>query len=121
MVSPSSLPDRTTSVLAIKDGVRLENVKPQMVLAAFVIASRFDDEGYDCVITGGSEDAPGRSSTSLHPSGFALDFRLNHIANRGRAHRLLLAISGSLPEDQYDLIAHGDAHNYHLHVEFDPK
>ena len=63
------------------------------------------------------------SKYSLHPVGFATDYRTKHIAGRGRLDTIDLIM-----EDLRDALPccdivfeHPDQPQEHIHVEFDPK
>lgn len=63
--------------MQVKPGVILEGLHPWLAYAAqvFDYAHRLAGFG-EATITGGLESAPERVSSTLHPHGMALDFRL---------------------------------------------
>ena len=95
-------------MIALKAGVKLSGVRPEIVLAIMVARSIF----YDLVVTSVTEDAPGRVSGSLHPVGLAFDFRLQHLpVTERQADRL-----GEALGSEFDVVFSGS----HIHVEFQP-
>jgi hypothetical protein len=101
-----------------EDGsVKLEGLQPQMVLAAVIVHTIFEQWGYECIITSGSDGTHTGSANrpSLHYSGLALDFRINHVVNENRP-ALVQDLSEALGK-HFDVVLH----DTHLHVEYDPK
>ena len=101
--------------LLIKPGVNLSGIRPEMVLAVFVVVSVYEEHGWVCTITSATDGVhmPG----SLHVRGQACDFRTKDFPNQpGGAHQLADQISACLGRD-FDVVLEKD----HLHVEFDPK
>lgn len=119
--------------MQIKEGVDLRPLKPQMVLAAQVVESVFSERfKSEAIITCGAEG--NHKEGSLHPDGYALDFRLWHISEytpEERKARLYETIRqdvltrlgavyrgpGAPEGGQYDVVLESTPH---LHVEFDP-
>lgn len=117
-----SLPD-----LKVKDGVilRSAHLRPHMtaiVQAALDTAPNLSDGAV--VIT--SAKRPDTGGRSLHPKCGAFDFRCRSIVARSQTERIDKAedwagrIQMKLGDD-YDVIAHGDGDNLHVHAEYDPK
>lgn len=109
MPAPIDHPD---TYVALKVGVRLDHLHRRMAIAIPRIAEVFDDCGYSCVITAGSDGV--HSAKSLHYHGRALDFRTRHVPEherQGIADLISLALGA-----EYDVILEST----HIHVEWDP-
>ena len=105
--------------MRIKDDVRFASQEMAMCHASMVVQSVFQHLGLEMEVTGGIEDPDklraGRFS--YHPTGGALDYKVNHISPSER-HNLLWYVKRWLG-DGFDALLHGA--NVHLHVEYDPK
>jgi len=118
-----TLPD-----LRIKEGVilRSAHLRPHMT-DIIVAALRYAPEmkGNEVWITS-AKRRPAEKTKSKHPMCGAFDFRCKNIlaADRAalvnRANEWAADIKKSLGSD-YDVLAHGDGDNFHVHVEYDPK
>lgn len=99
--------------MQIKAGVKLNNLKPQTVVAMVVTESIFQQVGFPFVITSGSEGKhmPG----SKHVEGLAFDFRTRELPEAAKDD-VFGYLKGDLGKD-FDVIREGD----HGHVEYDPK
>jgi hypothetical protein len=106
---------------AVKNTAILYGIKPEMVLCHQVVAAVFHEHYVPCVITDGPGDGHGKRS--LHPVGYALDYRTKHITGWKREttiRDLVKRLKEALP--QCDVVLEdlgGD--NEHIHIEFDPK
>ncbi len=100
------------SSVKLKQSVDPGCITGAMVLAAQVVEGVFESHGYELVITSVCDGH--RTGSSLHPSGFAIDFRTRHVPNAKRP-ALAEAVSEALG-DAFDVVLESD----HLHVEFDP-
>ena len=96
----------------IKPGVRLDNLTPQMVLAALIVREVFRAYMLEATITSGSEGT--HKSGSLHSQGNALDFR-THALTPLKIESLAAQIRDRLG-NLYDVVIEPN----HLHVEYDP-
>lgn len=105
-------------MLSIKPGVDLSVLAPQASLLIQVVSSVYGRHGLDCTITDVYRKPSG--SKSFHPLGFAVDFRLNDIRSSARVEALVRDVRHALSSN-YDVVAHGEGDNFHLHVEYDPK
>jgi hypothetical protein len=103
-------------MLAIKPGVDVGGITPEVLLGATILAEVFWRHGVPTVITSCMDGK--HKDGSLHYLGRALDIRLASRFNttEGIDLKLLLEGRASLGE-QYDLILEAD----HFHLEFDPK
>lgn len=92
-----------------------------MVLAAMVVSSIYQQNGYTCVITSANDSVhkPG----SLHYHGLALDFRTKNIDQFYATSKTLLvaSVSKALGPDFQILLEAAGTDNEHMHVEYDPK
>lgn len=102
------------ALLAVKPGVELDCLRPQMAVAVVAIEATLADLGYATTITGACEDVPGRSLLSRHRNGLALDIRSSRIPNAKRP-RAAEAIARALG-DEFDVVLEPT----HIHVEWDP-
>lgn len=105
--------------MTLKPGVRLADLAPQMVLAAFVIDGCFSRRGVECVITSANDSK--HSAASWHYKGRALDFRTKFDALNGHEQALRDEVKAALGDDFDVVIEAVGADNEHLHVEYDPK
>jgi hypothetical protein len=97
-------------MIAIKPGVRVEGLRPEIMLA--VISANEWFGGRRMTITSGTEGRHGERSK--HYIGQAVDIRTKDLTS-GEEWELREWLS-NLGED-YDIVQESD----HLHVEFDPK
>ena len=101
-------------MVTLKADVRVQGIRPEMVLAAMVIASVFEKAGFEAVITSGIEGR--HMAGSFHYAGAAMDFRTNHIEKKEVLDGIVAKVKASLGPD-FDAVLEVD----HLHVEFQPK
>ena len=105
-------------MLRLKEGVKLTDLCPQMVLAAVSIDALYGQYGVlECWITSANDST--HSEQSWHYKGRALDFRThNYLGNKTE---LVARIKVNLGDD-YDVVLEAvGTSNEHLHVEYDPK
>lgn len=100
-------------MLALKPGVRLTGIRPEMIIAVIAASALFEREGVDCIITSGIDGK--HSVTSLHYTGAALDFRTKHVS-REAANRISHHLRHALGRD-FDVIHEST----HIHVEYQPR
>lgn len=100
-------------MLELKDSVRIAGLRPEMVLAATIVSSIFDDMEKDCIITSAVDSKHGYGS--LHFAGCALDFRIRHLED-GEAERIVMFMKDVLGQD-FDVVLE----ETHIHLEFQPK
>lgn len=67
-------------IIRTKSDVDISEIKPPMITAAWIVLQIYESFGKECWITGGGEDAPGRSKMTRHKVGLALDFRTRHLS-----------------------------------------
>jgi hypothetical protein len=99
--------------LSIKPGVVLAGLRPEMAVAAQVVADVYREHGVDCVITSAVDGQ--HSQTSLHYAGAALDFRTRTLSF-DQQFSMLNAVIERLGKD-FDVVLESD----HLHVEHQPR
>lgn len=95
------------SHVAIKSGVDVSGIRPEIVLAIVVARSIF----YGIRVTSVSDVHTGRVTGSLHNVGLAVDLVPDWVSPEKGAPKLAAALG-----PQYDVIAEAD----HIHVEFQP-
>ena len=111
--------------MRVKQGVILINLQPEMRKVMGVVDSLWLLYGHEAVITAGtdafySEAKNGEqelihSPDSLHPFGFALDFRTRYFTVE-----IVIEIEGLLRErlgEDYDVVVH-TGNGQHIHVEY---
>ena len=103
--------------MRLKAGVKLTDLAPQVVLAAFIVGRIYDSYRCDCVVTSGNDSKHG--ANSLHYRGRALDFRTKNYT--GDKQALRDEIKEALGEEFDVLLEDPDGDNEHLHVEYDPE
>lgn len=96
-------------MLMLKGGVKLQGLRPEMLVAIIVANDVYNSYGLDCVITSVTDST--HSPKSLHYTGCAADFRLNVAAEA-----LVSDIRNRLTND-YDVVAEPT----HIHIEYQPR
>ena len=103
--------------------VRLAGLQPEMDLALAAVNPVFGKCQLDTVITAGTEEFKPdgtliHARDSLHPRGYALDFRVKHIPDAVYS-KLTSDLRAALKEldKAYQLIIHKN----HFHIEYDLK
>lgn len=97
-------------MIAIKPGVRVEGLQPEILLALFIAHELFKEQAQTITLTCGTDGQ--HKASSRHYCGQAVDIRLPTAGKE----RLVEQLAGRLGEG-YDVVLEGD----HIHVEFDPK
>ena len=100
----------------IKPGVSLKNLQPQMLIALDVVADVCDEFDVPCVITDGWRNRK-KHPRSLHPHGYALDFRTRDLKTPQRMRRFSDTIRKRLGKEYFCLM---EFKKSHLHIEYDP-
>lgn len=106
--------------MQIKDGVDLRGIRPEMTAAFPVIKTVFNYFGAPAILTCGVEGE--HMEGSLHPKGFATDWRVWHVPlTRYNTHvdlyNMIVTMLKRALGDQYDVVLEGTPH---IHIEFDP-
>ncbi len=91
-------------------------IQPEMNTVNLIVASIFEKYGYDSEITCGLGKS--HKKYSLHPVGFALDYKSKHIATDKAKFRILEELKLALPNCDIILEHLGKAQE-HYHIEFD--
>lgn len=97
----------------IKPGVRINGIKPEMLLGVIVANSIFEKHGKEFTLTSVVDSKHSRGSK--HYSGNAIDARTRHLSTV-EADRLTIAINTALGAD-FDVVLEST----HLHLEYHPK
>jgi hypothetical protein len=97
-------------VIAIKPGVRVLGMKPEILLAIEIAHTLFQEQAQYLTITSVTDGA--HMAGSLHHAGLAVDLRLPS-ANADKIIAQLAIRLGA----EYDVVLEQD----HIHVEYDPK
>lgn len=103
--------------MQIKPGVKLDNLKPQTVVAMMVAESTFQRIGEEFVITSGSEGQ--HMVGSKHYEGYAFDCRTRGL-NVHESDQLYAELKGGLGLD-FDVVREVVNGVPHCHIEYDPK
>jgi hypothetical protein len=94
-----------------KSGVKLNGIKPEMLVALMVAESVYNERQNELVITSVVDGK--HSPTSLHYVGYGMDLRTRGLVSPE-------SVAGDIKEsltDEFDVIFEGD----HIHIEFQPK
>ena len=110
-------------MLKFKEGVKIEGLQPQMLVALDVATEEYDKFSRDCVVTGALKEKKNNppkgnhGDFSHHYKGLAVDLRIRHLpdpnGNPGMIKRKLQHRLG----EEYQIILEST----HIHVEFDPR
>jgi hypothetical protein len=105
--------------ISLKPGVKIDGLRPEIVLGLMCVKAVFDRYKYELVIT---EGTGGKHMVgSLHYKGLALDIRSKHISDAVTKAKILFDCQDALGEN-FDFILEGDTKvNEHFHLEFDPE
>ncbi len=99
--------------MQLKPGVRLNGIKPEMVMACMIINSVFESRNKNFVITSCTDGK--HSIGSKHYSGYAIDCRTRHLLT-SEADHITIDIKKALGDD-FDVVLESN----HIHIEFHPK
>lgn len=107
-------------LLRLKPGVRLQSLKPQMLIALSAVSAIWQAAGAaSLTITSANDSRHGQNS--LHYAGAAFDFRTNDLPLRLDPRQLAREVKIALGPDFDVLLEDYGQPNEHLHVEWDPK
>lgn len=107
-------------LLRLKSGVRLQSLKPQMLIALSAVQGVWEAAGAASLTITSADDGT-HKGTSLHYRGLALDFRTKDLPPGIDPRRLAAMVKDCLGQ-HYDVILEDfEGNNEHLHVEYDPK
>ncbi len=99
--------------MKIKVGVKINGLKPEMLLGIIIAKSIYDKWGKELVIT--EITGANHSFASLHYSGNAVDIRTNYFTDLEKD-----LVAKDLKEalgENYDVVVE----KTHIHIEFQPK
>lgn len=99
--------------MQIKTGVKLNGIKPEIVLAIIIIETIYSKWDKELVITEATGGKHGRAS--LHYAGLAIDIRTNYFTNEEK--QLVARDLREALGENYDVVVETS----HIHVEFQPK
>ena len=97
----------------IKQGVKVNGMKSEILLAFIIAQDIYRQYNRDCVITSATDGKHGRGS--LHYAGLAIDLRTRNLDSDEK-----LLISKDLKDalgKEYDVVSESD----HIHIEYQPK
>jgi hypothetical protein len=97
-------------MIAIKPGVRIRGMQPEILLAVLVAHELFREQAQTITVTSCTDGD--HKSGSHHHTGCAVDLRLPTAGKE----RIVEQLQGRLGTE-YDVILEGD----HIHLEYDPK
>lgn len=99
--------------MQLKQGVRLNGIKPELLVALLAANGIYTEAGYQMIVTSVTEGKHSRASK--HYTGCAFDLRISHLSE-GVASNVVNRLTFALGSD-FDVILESD----HIHVEYDPK
>lgn len=97
-------------MIAIKPGVRIEGMTPEILLAVVVAHELFREQAQTVTVTSCTDGR--HKDGSKHYTGRAVDLRLPTAGKERIVEQLAVRLS-----NEYDVVLEGD----HIHVEYDPK
>jgi hypothetical protein len=100
-------------MISLKPGARITGLRNEALFAVYVAYSIYADEGYDMIITSGTDGSHSRGSE--HYKGDAFDLRTRHLG-AGEAEKIRDMLASALGSE-FDVVLEST----HIHVEFDPK
>ena len=100
-------------MLALKNGVRLIGIRPELTIGIRVVNAAFAESHLDCTITSIVDSKHSRAS--LHYAGAACDFRTRHLTED--VQRVLYDNIKERLGPDFDFISEPD----HFHMEYQPK
>ncbi len=100
--------------MKFKKGVKINNIKPEMVTALIVIEAIYLKYGVELVVTACTDGK--HSKGSLHYVGYAIDTRTRNFLTDDIINQVADDIREALT-DEFDVVVESD----HLHIEFQPK
>lgn len=102
----------------IKPGVLLYGIRPEMVIVDGIVQQIFEGMGFGCVRT--SIVGKKHKKNSLHPVGYAVDYRTKHLNSKTIADSIHEELKKALPCCDI-LLEYWGQEQSHFHIEFDPK
>ena len=109
----------------VKKGVQFYGMQPEMVFCHIEIKDVFNTLGIVCVST--SIVGKKHKKRSLHPPGYAVDYRTKHIkgstfgaSREQKIKNLMSLLRANVPQCDFVFEHEGEAQE-HIHAEYDPK
>jgi hypothetical protein len=100
-------------MLKLKPGARITGLRNEVLLAITVAYSVYSENGYEMIITAGTDGSHSRGSE--HYKGDAFDLRTRHLI-AGDAAKIHSQLQDALGPE-FDVVLE----DTHIHIEFDPK
>jgi uncharacterized protein YcbK (DUF882 family) len=100
--------------MRLKQGVKINCIKPQMVIALNIIEKVWESLGIELVVTSVCDSV--HSKNSLHYVGFAADIRIRDFKTKEKLNLAIKNIKRNIGK-QFDVILESD----HIHIEYQPK
>lgn len=97
--------------MILKQGVKVSNLKPQLIIAFIVANDVYKAHGQELVITSCDDSKHGVGT--LHGQGFAFDARTSYFL-KGESERVANEIRAKI-DDCFDIVNESD----HIHIEYD--
>jgi hypothetical protein len=104
--------------MRLKRGVRLDELKPQTVLACLIAEPILKSHGVELVVTAGSDGT--HKANSKHYSGEAFDIRSHDLDPKLRVP-VVEDLKAALGWDFDVILEDFGGPNEHIHIEYDPK
>lgn len=104
---------------AIKKGVSILGLKPEMVIGTIIAKSIFDNHNFVFVITSGTEWEHG--DYSRHYLGYAIDVRSSDIPTSPQKHTVLKELRIVLGDEFKATLEHENETGEHYHISYKPK
>lgn len=102
----------------LKDGVIVKGIQPETVLGYIIVQGIFFRYKLTCTITSALDGKHG--ANSLHPKGYALDFRSKHLRPLTKKD-IETVCKKALGKDYFFFLEAEGTDNEHFHMEYDPK
>ena len=107
-------------MIEFKQGVKLDKLQPQIILALMLLERVFLKVGQPLVVTSISDGTHGKAS--LHYKGLAVDLRTKHLGTFANKSEVLESAKKALNPLGFDVILESlNEPNEHLHCEYQPK
>ena len=105
-------------MIKIKQGVNIYGLQPEMITVNQTAEAIFSSFGYDLIVTSAVRSMG--DTFSLHPFGFACDYRSRHVKTYDEKDAIENELKAALPDCDIKL-KQVNLRNEHIHCEYDPK